>query len=80
VVPTDKLVKQSFWQVAALDRKMANDAYTGLMQQNLPLSIAEGPSPDLFRVLVGPLTGPDHTAKMKASLEAGGFQPFFKRY
>lgn len=80
VVASDKLAKQSFWQVAALDRKMADDAYAGLMQQNFPVLIAEGPSPDVFRVLVGPLSGPDHTAKMKAALESGGFQPFFKRY
>ncbi len=80
VVASAELGGQSFWQVAALDRKMAEDAHAGLAQQNLPVMIAEGPSPEMFRVLVGPLNGPDHTAKIKTALESGEFQPFYKRY
>ncbi|MCL6505693.1 MAG: SPOR domain-containing protein [Bryobacteraceae bacterium] len=71
---------QSFWQVAAVKRSEAEIVADVLKKKGFRSLIAPHPTEDLFRVLVGPLSGPDEMARTRAALEAAGFKPLLRKY
>jgi hypothetical protein len=71
---------QTYLQVAAVNRPEAELVVDVLKRKTFPAMVANGPSPTLFRVLVGPVTDGASLGKMKADLEAAGFKSITKRY
>ena len=79
-VPVELLKGNTYWQVAAVDRGMAEVSCEFLLRKELPALLGDSPSPGIVRVLVGPIHTPDETARYKAVLEESGFHPFIKKY
>ena len=79
-VPTELLKGNTYWQVAAIDRGMAEVSCEFLLRKELPALLGDSPTPGIVRVLVGPIRSPDDTARYKAVLEESGFHPFVKKY
>ncbi len=79
-VPTELLKGNTYWQVAAIDRGMAEVSCEFLLRKELPALLGDSPTPGIVRVLVGPIHTPDETTKYKAVLEDSGFHPFIKKY
>ncbi|MCS6953771.1 MAG: SPOR domain-containing protein [Bryobacterales bacterium] len=77
---TEPAPGQTFLQVAAVKRTEAEIVADVLKKKGFRALIAPHPTADLFRVLVGPLAGPDEIAKTRAELEAAGFQPMIRKY
>ncbi len=69
-----------YLQVAALPLRAAQSLQERLVQQHLPATIAPGPDPATFRVLVGPASGRDELETWSRDLRAAGFEPFPRRY
>ncbi len=78
--PPEPAPGQSFWQVAAVKRSEAEIVADVLKKKGFRVLIAPHPTEDLFRVLVGPLSGPDETSRMRDELEAAGFKPLLRKY
>jgi hypothetical protein len=57
---------------------MADVSVEYLKQKGFPAAVGDGPAPDVFRVLVGPLDDP-RVAGTREALEKLGFRPFLKR-
>jgi hypothetical protein len=74
------LVGNTFWQVAATDRGMAEVTCEVLTRKGLPTLLSDGPSAGIFRVLVGPIKTTDETNRYKAVLDEAQFHPFIKKY
>lgn len=70
---------QMFFQVAAVDKGMAEVSAQYLVQKGFSARVTPGPTSSVFRVLVGPLAGESQAQAMKGSLEELGFRPFLKR-
>jgi len=68
-----------YYQVAAVDRGMAEVSVEFLKGKGLSAKTSPSPDPAIFRVLVGPLGTADQLA-VKNQLEAAGFKPFLKRF
>jgi hypothetical protein len=68
----------AYLQVAALDRGMADVSVEYLKQRGFEARLGDGPTPGVFRVLVGPLEEP-RIASTREALEKLGFRPFVKR-
>jgi cell division septation protein DedD len=68
-----------YWQVASVDRGMAEVSVEYLKKNGMPAIITNGTSPSLFRVLVGPADTAETAARLKAELTKLGFTPFPKR-
>ena len=79
-VPTELLKGNTYWQVAAIDRGMAEVSCEFLLRKGLPALLGDSPSPGIVRVLVGPIHTQEETAKHKVVLEESGFHPFIKKY
>ena len=79
-VAPELLAGNTFWQVAATERGMAEVTCEFLTRRGLPAVLGDSPSPGIFRVLVGPIQTPDETSRHKANLDAAGFHPFIKKY
>ena len=79
-VASELLVGNTFWQVAATDRGMSEVTLELLTRKGMPTLLGDGPSPGIFRVLVGPLRTADETNRHKALLDEAGFHPFIKKY
>lgn len=77
---TEPAPGQTFLQVVAVKRSEAEIVADVLKKKGFRTLIARHPTADLFRVLVGPLAGPDEIAKTRAELEAAGFQPMIRKY
>jgi cell division protein FtsN len=78
--PPEPAPGQSFWQVAAVKRSEAEIVAEVLKKKGFHVLIAPHPTEDLFRVLVGPLSGPDETTRTRTALEAAGFKPLLRKY
>jgi cell division septation protein DedD len=74
------LAGSSFFQVAAVDRGMAEVSVEFLRKKDLPALLGDIASPGVYRVLVGPLNTIEETNRVKASLENAGFHPFLRKY
>jgi hypothetical protein len=71
---------ESYWQVASVDRGMAQVAVEYLARNGVPALLAEGTTPETFRVLAGPVANAEESARIKKSLDQMGFSPFVKNY
>jgi cell division septation protein DedD len=61
---------ESYLQLAALPPKMAMQFIDDLKKVNIEAGIAQGPTPDMVRVLAGPFASPDLLNQTKAKLDA----------
>ena len=61
---------ESYLQLAALPPKMAIQFIDDLKKVNIEAGIAQGPTPDMVRVLAGPFATPDLLNQTKAKLDA----------
>jgi hypothetical protein len=75
---TPPAAASSYLQVAALDRGMADVSVEYLKQKGFEVRLGDGPTPGVFRVLVGPVEE-KQIAATKEALEKLGFRPFLKR-
>ncbi|MBL8174206.1 MAG: hypothetical protein JNK48_06025 [Bryobacterales bacterium] len=72
---------QTFLQVVASTRPDCEIIVDVLKRKGFSATVAPGPSADLFRVLVGPLSDPATISKTRTDLEAAGFQkPYLRKY
>jgi hypothetical protein len=71
--------KETYFQVAAVDRGMAEVSVEFLKGKGLPAKFVPSPNPSAFRVLVGPL-GAEDQALIRSQLNSLGFTPFIQRY
>lgn len=69
-----------FLQVSAQDLANARVFAEALSQRGFRSIIAPGPTRDVFRVLVGPLEGPEQIAKTREELKAAGFDSIIRKY
>lgn len=76
----EKLKGNTYLQVAAIDRGMAEVTHEQLKLKGLPVLIGDSPSEGIFRVLVGPIRNPADIPVHQAALNEAGFQPFIKKY
>ena len=67
----------TYLQVAALRHDDAAKLVKTLREQELPARLADGPKPEIFRVLVGPYHQTAQVAEAKARLKALGFANAF---
>lgn len=61
---------ESYLQLAALPPKMAIQFIDDLKKLNVEAGIAQGPTPDMVRVLAGPFATPDLMNQTKSKLDA----------
>ena len=71
---------QTFLQVVATSHPDAELIAETLSKKGFKTNIAAGPTPAVFRVLVGPVNGPADLAETRVRLEAVGFKPYVRRY
>lgn len=72
---------QTFYQVVASTRPDCEIIVDVLKRKGFSATVAPGPSADLFRVLVGPLSDAATISKTRTDLEAAGFQkPYLRKY
>jgi hypothetical protein len=79
VAVAEPLSGESYWQVGALDKGMANVSARYLQENSLPVRLAPIPGTAQFRVLVGPGSN-EALAALKPKLDGLGFPSFLKRY
>jgi cell division septation protein DedD len=66
----------TYLQMAAVDRGVAEVFVEVLLRKGFEAVIANGPTEDMFRVLVGPVKDATSLARVKADLQAAGFTSF----
>lgn len=72
---------QTFLQVVATSGPDSELIAETLAKKGFHTRVAPGPSPALFRVLVGPLDGAADIAETRVRLEASGFKnPYVRKY
>ena len=69
----------TYLQIAAVDRGMAEILVEVLRRKGFQVELAAGPTEDIFRVIVGPAKDADTLARMKADLQAAGFNSFSRK-
>jgi cell division septation protein DedD len=69
----------TYLQMAAVDRGVANVYVEVLSRKGFQAIMAPGPTPDIFRVLVGPLKDAATLARVKADLQDAGFTSFARK-
>ena len=66
----------TYLQMAAVDRGVAEVYLEVLRRKGFQARIADGPTADIFRVLVGPVKDAASLARVRADLQAEGFTSF----
>ncbi len=69
----------TYLQMAAVDRGMAEVLVEVLHRKGIPAITIPGPTEEILRVLVGPVNDPDSIARLKAELAAAGFPSFARK-
>jgi cell division septation protein DedD len=69
-----------YLQMAAVDRAGADELAGELRSRGFRAVIGEGPSSDIFRVLVGPFEDATAVSVTKAELESLGYASFPRKY
>jgi cell division septation protein DedD len=69
----------TYLQMAAVDRGVANVYVEVLSRKGFQAIVGPGPTPDIFRVLVGPLKDAATLARVKADLQDAGFTSFARK-
>ncbi len=70
---------QLFFQVAAVQRGVAEVCVEYLRRQRFDSQYTDGPDEQSYRVLVGPLRDSDEIRQLRARLGKLGFRPFLRR-
>jgi hypothetical protein len=70
----------TYLQMAAVDRGMAEVLVEVLRRRGFQAVVASGPTEDIFRVLVGPIEGAATLARVKADLQTAGFTSFARKH
>jgi len=68
-----------YFQVAAVERGMAEVSAEYLRKRGLPALVGDMASPGVYRVLVGPMRDAQQTGEIRTTLEKLGFRPFLRR-
>jgi cell division septation protein DedD len=76
IEPRPATIGATYLQMAAVDRGVAEVYLEVLRRKGFQARIADGPTPDIFRVLVGPVKDAASLARVKADLQAEGFTSF----
>jgi cell division septation protein DedD len=71
---------QRYIQVGALNHEATRRFVQHLRSEKLDPHVAEGPTPDLMRVLIGPFDDRDALNERKAQLETEGIDTFVREY
>jgi cell division septation protein DedD len=71
---------ERYIQVGALNQEATRRFVERLRKEELDPHVAQGPTPELMRVLIGPFTDRDALTERKAQLEAEGIATFVRRY
>lgn len=72
---------ETFLQVVATSRADSQMVAEMLARKGFRTTVAPGPNPSLFRVLVGPLNGAADIAETRVRLESSGFKnPYVRKY
>ena len=77
--PAQAIVGATYLQMAAVDRGVANVYVEVLRRKGFQAVIAAGPTPVIFRVLVGPVNDTATLTRVKAELQAAGFSSFTRK-
>ena len=72
--------RQLYLQIAATDHSHAVEMASAVKKKGYPALVATGPTPDTFRVLVGPFTDSGSLTKTKTELEAAGYISFIRQW
>lgn len=80
VTPRLPIQGQTYFQMAAVERGVAEVFVEYLGRKGFAALMAPGPSDSIFRVLVGPIDGPEAFSKTQADLIAAGFTTFTRRF
>ncbi len=70
----------TFLQVVATTRPDAEIIAESLAKKGFRTTVAPGPNPTIFRVIVGPVGNGADLAETRVRLEASGFKPIVRRY
>jgi cell division septation protein DedD len=71
---------QHFIQVGALNQEATRRFVQRLRSEKLEPHVAQGPTPELMRVLIGPFDNRDALNERKAQLETEGIDTFVREY
>jgi hypothetical protein len=71
---------ERYLQVGALDTKLARRYIPQLREAKLDPHIAEGPTPDLLRILIGPFHDHDSLTAVKQQLDGAKIENFVREY
>jgi cell division septation protein DedD len=74
------LVGELYIQVGALNPEGAGRLVQRLRNEKLEPHVAEGPTPELMRVLIGPFQDPNALIARKAQLETEGIDTYVRKY
>ena len=77
--PKPATIGATYLQMAAVDRGVAEVYVEVLRRKGFQALIANGPTADIFRVLVGPVKDAGSLARVKADLQAEGFTSFARK-
>ena len=69
-----------YFQVAAVDKGMAEVTTEFLMRKGLSAEIKYAPDLGVYRVVVGPILSAEDQNSTKNALESAGFHPFLRRF
>ena len=71
---------KSYIQMAAVEKGVAAVFAEGLRAHDLTAFVAPGPSPNIFRVLIGPVSDPQAYKATKQELDKIGLSTFMRQY
>lgn len=71
---------KTYFQMAAVERGVAEVFVEYLGRKGFPALLAPGPNESIYRVLVGPVEGAETFAKTQQALIDAGFTTFTRRY
>ena len=77
--PEKHTTGDTYLQIAAVDRGMAGVLLEVLQRKGFQAEIANGPTDDIFRVMVGPAKDAATLTRIKADLQAAGFTSFARK-
>lgn len=70
----------AYWQVGVVDRGIGAVFVEHLTRLGLRASMSTTQTPNMFKVLVGPLGGQAESDTVKRTLDTNGFQSFLRKF
>ncbi len=77
---SDPAPGKSYIQMAAVEKGVAAVFAEGLRAHDLTAFVAPGPSPNIFRVLIGPVSDPQAYKAAKLEIDKIGLSTFMRQY